>query len=170
MQFKILHPLWCMAFAKLSLVEIFKAKLSCAFSGRVLLMACGRAVEEEILLKIQEAFGDFCTGEAFLDVLLSGRAKVEEGLWGWDNNERERRLTQENLWQEKSYKGQWRCLVLEDCSADCLELCSNHFNLVCSGAASKPLTKYTVVYDILFRPNPYFMGNGVVLLSDDSCL
>lgn len=71
-----------MAFAKLSLVEIFKAKLSCAFSGRVLLMACGRAVEEEILFKIQEAFGDFCTGEAFLDVLLSGRAKVEEGLWG----------------------------------------------------------------------------------------
>ena len=81
-QFKLLHPLGCMAFAKLSLVEIFKAKLSTAFSGRVPLRSRGRAVEEEILFKIQEAFGDFCTEETFSDVLLSGRAKVEEGLQG----------------------------------------------------------------------------------------
>lgn len=61
-----------MAFAKLSLAEIFKAKLSTAFSGRVPLRAYGTAVEEEMLFKIQEGFGDFCTGETFLDILLSG--------------------------------------------------------------------------------------------------
>lgn len=71
-----------MPFAKLSLVEIFKAKLSTAFSGRVPLRACGRAGEEEMLFKIQGAFGGFSTWETFLAVLLSGRAKVEEGLWG----------------------------------------------------------------------------------------
>lgn len=70
-----------MAFAKLSLVGIFKAKLSTTFSGRVLLRACSTDVAEEIIFKIQEYFGDFCTGETFLDVLLSGRAKLE-ALWG----------------------------------------------------------------------------------------
>jgi len=44
--------------------------------------AWSRALEEEILFKIQEAFGDFCTGEVFLDILLSGWAKVRGGLWG----------------------------------------------------------------------------------------
>lgn len=62
-QLKLLPPVQCMAFAKLSLVEIFKAKNSTTFSGRVLLGACDRAVEEEILFKIQETFGYFSTVE-----------------------------------------------------------------------------------------------------------
>lgn len=80
-QLKLLHPVQRMAFAKLSLVEIFKAKHSAASSGRVPLGACDRAVKEETLLRIQETFGDFCTVETFLDFLLRGTAKVGEALW-----------------------------------------------------------------------------------------
>lgn len=78
LQLKLLHPVQCMAFAKLSL---FKAKHNPAFSARVYLGACDRAVEEEILFKIQEIFGDFCTVKTFSDVLLCGMAKVGEALW-----------------------------------------------------------------------------------------
>lgn len=81
MQPKLLHPVQCMAFSKISLVEIFKAKHSTAFSGRVPLGACDRAVEEDIRFEIQETFGDFCTVESFLDILLCGMAKVGEALW-----------------------------------------------------------------------------------------
>lgn len=59
-----------MSFAKLSLVEIFKAKVSTAFSGRAPLRASGRAVEEKILFKIKEGFGHFKPGEIFFNVLL----------------------------------------------------------------------------------------------------
>lgn len=75
-----MHPVQCMAFAKLSLVEIFKAKHSATFSDRVPLGACDRAMEEETLFKIQGTFGDFCTVETFLDVLLPEMAKVGEAL------------------------------------------------------------------------------------------
>lgn len=75
-QFKSLHHLQCMAFTG----RDFQGKAQ-QFSGRVPLRACGRAGEEEVLFKIQGAFGDFCTRETFLDLLLRVRTKVE-GLQG----------------------------------------------------------------------------------------
>lgn len=80
-QLKLLHPVQYMAFAKFSLVEIFKAKHSPAFSARVLLGACDSAVEEEMLFKAQETSGDFCSVKTLSDVLLHGMAKVGEALW-----------------------------------------------------------------------------------------
>lgn len=69
-----------MAFTKLSLVEIFKAKHNAAFSGRVPLGTCDRAGEEETLFKIQETCGDFCILQTFLDVLYVELQKVGEAL------------------------------------------------------------------------------------------
>lgn len=72
--------------------------------------------------------------------------------------------------QSEILEGQQRCLVLEDFSADYPKLCSNHLILDCPGAAAKPLTEYPLAYDIFCAADPYSIGNGMVLLTYDSCL
>lgn len=81
-QLKLLHPVQCMAFAKLSLVEISKAKHNAAFSCRVPLGACDRAGEEEILFKNPRDFWRFLHSADILDVLLCGLAKSGRSTMG----------------------------------------------------------------------------------------
>lgn len=85
-QLKLLHPVQCMAFAKLSLVEISKAKHNAAFSCRVPLGACDRAGEEEILFKNPRDFWRFLHSADIFRCSFMRTCKKWEKHYGNENN------------------------------------------------------------------------------------